>query len=224
MGYGLFGLGFSARARVRRRGTMSSFALRDEIRVMVTPLRTYRRLLGGPPGGWGAVGARLALMALVLGGFITLSYGGEFFPTLLLGAAVAWAWIPVLQMLVAAGLIAVVRRRPVRLAQAIDLFFVNHGPWSLWMLVVTAVLMERLPHGLVTLSQVLPILVSALVPALWTCGIIFAFGRTVLGLSIWRAAGWTVLYQALIWFAAYLFVGAVTFRMWPFSLYFAWRP
>jgi hypothetical protein len=202
-----------------------SFALRDEMRVMVGPMGTYRRLLGGALADrWWMVLRRPALMALIIGGFITLSNGGELFPTLLLGTAVAWGWVPLLQLLLAAPLIALARRRVVRLAPALDLFFVNHGPWSLWMLAVTLVMMGRLPHGLVSLHQVLPILVSAAVPALWTCGIIFAFCRTVLGLSAWRAVGWTVLYQALIWFAAYLFVGAVTFRMWPFSLYFAWRP
>jgi hypothetical protein len=202
-----------------------SFAVRDEIRVMVAPLTTYRRLLGGPlPGTWWSAVRRPALMAVIIGGFITLSNSGELLPTLLLGTALAWSWIPTLQLLVAAPLIALARRRAVRLAPAIDLFFVNHGPWSLWLLAVTLVMMARLPDGLRELHQVVPLLLSALLPILWTCGIIFAYCRTVLALSVWRALAWTVIYQALIWFAAYLFVGAVTFRMWPFSLYWAWRP
>jgi hypothetical protein len=202
-----------------------SFAVRDEIRVMVAPFATYRRLLGGPlPGGWRTVLRRPALMALVIGGFVTVTNTGDLLPTLLVGTTVFWLWVPLLQLLIATPLMALARRRQARLAPAVDLFFVGHGPWSLWLLGLTLVMMLRIPEGLRDLGEVVPMLLSALLPIAWTCVILFAFCRTVLGLSGWLAAGWTVLYQAALWFATYLFVGAVTFRMWPFSPYWAWRP
>ena len=91
---------------------------------------------------------RPALMALVIGGFVTLGNSGELLPTLLLGSAVAWSWVPLLQMAIAAPLIALARRRRIRVCSALDLFFVGHGPWSLWLLAVTLLMMLQLPAGL----------------------------------------------------------------------------
>ena len=67
-------------------------------------------------------------------------------------------------------------------------------------------------------------MLSALAPILWTGWITFAFCRTVLALPGWLAVGWTLGYHGAIGAAAYFYVGAVTFRMWPFSLYGGFLP
>jgi hypothetical protein len=193
--------------------------LRDELRLMLAPRQTYQQLLaGGPPRGARAVLTRPALVALIIGTFVTLTNTGELLPTLLLGSVIAWAWVPGLQMALATPLIAACRPR-VRLSSALDLFFAGHGPWSLWLLVMTALLMARLPVGLDGARELRLVVTSALVPIAWTVIITFAFCRTVLGLSVARALAWTLGYEAALWACAYFYVGAVTFRVWPFSLY-----
>jgi hypothetical protein len=198
--------------------------LADDIRAMAAPFGTYRRLLAGPlPAGPRALLARPALMALVLGGFVTLGNAGQLLPTLLIGSVASWSWVPALQMSIATGLILLVRRRTVRLTSALDLFFLGHAPWSLFLLVLTGVMMAQLPDGGGMYNPRLLILV-ALVPIGWTCLLIFAFCRTVLALTPGLALLWMVLYQAAIWGVAYLYLGATTYRVSPFSLYPAWLP
>jgi hypothetical protein len=196
---------------------MTVVPLADELLLMVAPAATYRRLLAGPlRSGWRAILYRPAVFALVIGAFVTLTNSGQLYPSLLLGAAVGWAWVPLLQLLVATPLIAIGRRRPMPLSTALDLFFLGHAPWSLWLLVAGACLMRDLPEALATL-RLGPLLLSALLPIAWTNLLIWAFARNVLGLPAWLAALGTLAYQALIWGAAYLYVGAVTFRLQPFS-------
>jgi hypothetical protein len=198
---------------------MTNVPVADELRLMVAPAATYRRLLAEPlRSGWRAVLLRPAFVALVIGAFVTLTNSGQLYPTLLLGTALAWAWVPALQLLVATPLIALGRRRPLPLSSALDLFFLGHAPWSLWLLIAGASMMGDLPEALSTL-RLGPLLLSALLPIAWTTVLIWAFGRTVLGLPAWLALLGTLAYEALIWGAAYLYVGAVTFRFQPFSKY-----
>ena len=197
-------------------------AWRDDVRLMFAPGATYRRLLQGPlPTGWRALLTRPAQVALVLAGFVSLTNTGGFFPSLLLGSLVAWSWVPALQMAIATPLIvaarALTRQRSLRLSSCIDLFFAGHAPWSLWLLIAAVVMTANLPEPL--LHNVRRILLTGLVPILWTWVLTFSFGRTVLALPGWLAALGTLLYQAAIWTCAYFYVGAVTHRLWPFALY-----
>jgi hypothetical protein len=202
--------------------------VREEIRVMFAPVATYSRLREAAPGvGAGVLLPRPALVALIIGAFVTLSNAGELFPTLLLGSTVAFAWVPALQMAVAAGLmllfgVARVNGRP--FASTLDLFFVGHGPWSLWLLGVTAVMMAELPLGLESAAGMRLVALTAVVPIAWTSVILFVFSRSVLALSVVPALGFTLLYEAIIWACAYLYVGAATFRLWPFALHRAFLP
>ena len=199
--------------------------LGDDLRAMVAPFATYRRLLAGRlRGGPRAALARPALVALVLAGFVTLANAGQLLPTLLLGSFVAWSWVPALQMALATGLILATRRKTVPLSSAIDLFFLGHAPWSLFLLALTGLMMARLPDGAGGLAYARPLLVGALLPIGWTCLLIFAFCRTVLALPVRSALVWTFLYEAAIWGVAYLYLGATTYRVSPFSLYRAWLP
>jgi hypothetical protein len=206
---------------------------RDEVLVMVAPLQGYRALLAGPrPIGWRALLLRPALVTLIIASFVTLTNVGELLPTLLVGSVVTWSWVVGLQMLIATPLMLLARRlartlalptstrAPVPLSSSIDLFFVGHGPWSLWLMAIAAVGMVQMsrPH----LSGLMMIFASAMVPMIWTWVITFAFARTVLQLPIWLAIAWTLVYQALLWACAYLYVGAVTYRLRPFSESAGW--
>ena len=89
---------------------------------------------------------------------------------------------------------------------------------------MTALMMSRLPDGLGGMTHARLVVLSALVPIGWTCVLIFAFCRTALALTTRAALLWTLLYEAAIWGSAYLYLGATTFRVSPFSLYRAWLP
>lgn len=199
--------------------------LRDDVRVMVAPLRTYRRLLETPPlVGWRAVCNRPATVALMIAACVTLSNAGQLLPTLWFGSALTWAWVPALQIAIAVPLILLARLvRPgpaVPLSSAIDLFFVGHAPWSLWLLGVGLLLAAGLPNGV--FAGLGNVLLSGLLPIAWTCIISFAFWRTVAALPLVLALLWTLLYQGIIWAIAYLCVGAATHRLWPFLKHAGW--
>jgi hypothetical protein len=189
----------------------------DDVAVMLSPAASYRRLLERPP----LTGPRAwlrgpATVAVVVAAFVTLTNAGQALPTLLLGSVLAWSWVPALQALVSAPLIALCRRRRVPFSTALDLFFRGHLPWSLWLLGLAALMMARFPHGLAATPSMGHVLLTALVPIAWTWVITLAFCRTVLALRWWWAGLWTLVYQAIIWSVAYLYVGAMTFRLWPF--------
>ena len=197
--------------------------LANEIRLMAAPFAVYRRLLADPPRrGLAALVVRPLTIALVIGAFVTLANTGEAFPSLLIGSVIAWSWVPLLQLAIATPLTAVCRRRTVPLASALDLFFAAHAPWSLWLLGLTAWAMLRLPDGLGSLLGMGLVLRTALVPIAWTCWLIFAYGRVVLGLRVWQALAWMLVYQAVLWQCAHFYVGAATFRLWPFAMYGGW--
>lgn len=195
-------------------------ALSDDLRVMLAPAASYRRLIEQPPAtGARAVLGRPALVALVVGALITLGNAGQLLPTLLVGSVLSWSWVPALQLVVSAPLIAAARRRKVALSAAIDLFFMGHLPWSLWLLALAGWLLARFPQGLSGASNLRGMAATALLPILWTWVITFSFCRTVLALPRWLCAVWVLAYQAVLWGCAYLYVGAVTYRLWPFALY-----
>jgi hypothetical protein len=101
-------------------------------------------------------------------------------------AIASFGFVILIQMMVAAGIIASAPMRRVSMPLAIDLWFAGHVPYSLWLLVVAAVF-AGLPwaslDGLVALASL---------PAGWTAVIVAAFCRHVLGTSRagarWRAA------------------------------------
>src|SRR6185436_5396459 len=159
--------------------------LSDDVAVMLSPLGTYRRLIESAPAGASVLLRGPARVALVVAAFVTLTTGGEAFPTLLAGSLVAWSWVPLLQLAIAAPFIALARGRRVPFSTAVDLFFRGHLPWSLWLLGLAALMMARFPHGLAATRNLGTVLLTALVPIAWTWVITFAFGRTVLALRWW---------------------------------------
>ena len=191
----------------------------DDLRVMLAPVASYRRLLERPAAVGVRALARPALVAVVVGTLVTLGNAGQLWPTLLVGSVLSWSWVPLLQLAVSTPLIAVCRRRRVPLAGAVDLFFMGHLPWSLWLMTLAGVLLARFPQGMNGASNLKGLFLTALVPIAWTWIITFAFCRTVLALPRWLCALWTLAYQSAIWFAAYLYVGAATYRLWPFALF-----
>jgi hypothetical protein len=198
----------------------SRVQLSDEVRVMFRPFATHRRALDEVRVGWRALVVRPVLVAGVNGLAVTLSAAGELFPTLWLGSALTWAWAPALQMLLAAPLIVLARAlggSRLRLSSALDLFFLGHGPWSLWLMGAGVALGWHLPNT--TGFDFMPVARTIVVPIVWTVLLVFAFFRVGLGLSRAKAVLLTLLYQGLLWGCVYLYVGVATYRLWPFNPY-----
>jgi hypothetical protein len=197
---------------------LKAIALSDEVQVMLAPGAAYRRLMAEPPPlGALAVIRRPALAALVIGGAIALTSTGGARPLALATTTLCWCFVPGLQLIVAAALLALWRRPGLRLGAAIDLLFAGQGPWLLWTLGVAAWALVAFRLGDHTTPRLVFILSFALVPLTWTAIILVAFCREVLGLDAWPALVWMSLYELAIWGLVYLYAGGMTFQAWPFG-------
>jgi hypothetical protein len=185
---------------------------------MMAPRLAYRRLAAEPTApSLGVLVRRPALAALVIGGAVALTSTGGATARVLATTTICWSFVPGVQLVVAAALIALRRRPGLRLTSALDLFFAGQGPWLLWTLVVAAAALVAFRLGAHSVPRLLYVLALALVPLVWTWAIIVAFCREVLKLDGRRAIAWTLLYEAVIWGIAYLYMGAMTFQAWPFG-------
>jgi hypothetical protein len=103
----------------------------------------------------------------------------------------SWRW---LQAIAAAGVILTARRRRVGLARAFELFFRAHAPWTLWMLGIGG--WAIVAQGEFQLDAVI---VSVLVPVIWTAIVVAAFSREVLGAGGAEAWMRAVAHQVIVW-------------------------
>jgi hypothetical protein len=187
--------------------------LSPELRVMLSPGPTYRRLAeASPAAGARTLLRRPVLVAVLVGAVVSLSITGALVPRLWPSVTVCWAFVPGLQLAAGAVLVRLGRRRPIAMTSALDLLFVGHGPWSLWLLGVGAADALRLPVGGYASASASPVLASAIVPLAWTVALIFAFCRAVLGLSARGAAVAVLLYELALWSAAACYVSLASAR------------
>ncbi len=104
---------------------------------MTTPRRFYRDGESDVDAR-AALPARLATSLLTLGVFVSLTTAGRLAPAHLVGTALAWAFLPALQLAaLAAALRAGGSRAP--LAPAFSRYLAGHGPWFLWLLSLAGV-------------------------------------------------------------------------------------
>ncbi len=180
----------------------------DDLRVMAAPRRAYAEALGQPArGAWLAV-RRPALVALVLGTATAFSATGHATIGLLVSGFVCWSFVPLLQMATAAAIMRSAASRSIPLGRRLDLWFMGHAPWSLW--IVTAAGILAAAPGRVEL----PIVVSAVIPIVWTNIIATAFCRVVLGDRPAAARARTAVHQALTWTIAFVYF-AFAVALWP---------
>ena len=164
-----------------------------ELRLMVAPAATYARLARQPsPVGPITALRRPLLAAVVLGVAIAIGATGHVTPALVLSTTLCWAFVIVLQIVIALGLIAAPSRRTVGVARALDLFFASHTPWSLWLLAAAA---APAPLG----RPLAPLSLFVVVPLVLTARMIVAFFREVLQLDRRRALARTIAHQAITW-------------------------
>jgi hypothetical protein len=179
-----------------------------DLRVMLAPAATYGQIVAQHESSrWLAI-RRPALVALVLGTGTTFSATGHVTLALLVSGFVCWSLVTLIQMMTAA-IIMRSRASHLGLAQRLDLWFMGHAPWSLWIVAVT-LLMGAAPSG-ARIERVL--MLSALVPAVWTAVIGAAFCRVVLKDSRRAAVARTALHQAITWTIALVYI-ALAVALW----------
>ena len=155
------------------------------LNVMLHPASEYARLVSAPDdGSWLRALRMPALLAVMLGLLNATAAAGHVSASLVASQVVAWSFIPILQLLSGAGLIASAGARCVTFPRAVELLFAAHLPWSLW-LVAATVLQTVRPDPYIVIG-------SGVVPMAATVVLLLAFGREVLGLT-GRAARMRVL-------------------------------
>lgn len=167
------------------------FPASDAVRVMLAPSREFRARASTTQGAWTATLRGPLLLAGLLGIVTAVAATGRISARLLVSQTICWSFVPAVQLVIAAALVCSVRGRPVSLARGIELFFAGHGPWSMWLLWAAVAPWVTYHIDL--------IVVSGLVPAVWTGRIVSAFCREVLGMSPVRARLAALAHQAVTW-------------------------
>jgi hypothetical protein len=178
--------------------------------VMVAPAAALRAAVGdssAPNGWWGAL-SRPALVALTVGVVTAVWSTGKVTWSLVLSDATCWSFVPAVQVVVA-WVVLTLRRPPMNIAKSLSLFFLGHGPWTLWLLGVAAWSTVSINRR----TQV-PVLLTSLVPAAWTAFIVFEFFRTVFHDSRRDAFLRTCLHQSLICLVIGTYI-TLTNQLWP---------
>ena len=182
----------------------------DEARIMLHPLTTYRKLTGQANNrGLRLLFRRPLFVALIFGAFISITVSGRLSAPLILDGFVFWSFIPILQGLLVAGIVQVFARGQMPVSKAIDLFFMGHGPFLLWMLAICGgCLFFPLKQVYLWPTEsgwIMPL--SLLGAWLWSNVTSFAFFKAALNLTSPRATALLALYTVMFWgiIVSYLF-------------------
>lgn len=146
------------------------------LEAIIRPAAFYDRAVSsGARGTWAAALKVPVLLAVLLGIVTSIAAAQRLTVSLVFSQALWWSFVPALQLLTGALLVASAPRRRVDVLRAIELLFAGHGAWSLWLLVFAAA--ESTSAGL-------PVLLASAVAALGvTARVTAAFAGHVLGVS-----------------------------------------
>lgn len=176
---------------------------------MFHPLATYQQLRQtGNDGRW-LLFRRPLFVALILGAFISITASGRLSAPLILDGFVFWSFVPILQVLLVAGIVLAFARSQMPIPRVIDLFFMGHGPFLLWMLAICgSCLFFPLKQVYLWPTEwgwIVPL--SLLVVWLWSIVTSFAFFKAALNLTTSRATALLTLYTVMFWgiIISYLF-------------------
>ena len=177
-----------------------------DLRLALAPLATYRQLIAEPVrGSWVRALERPALVAVIIGTAVTVSSARAVPLGLVLMAILCWSFVPIVQWVIGAIVIARARGRPMSMPRCMELLFIGQLPWSLWVLVMTG--LNAFTHVQQPLVwQVL----GLLVPGVWTALIISAFCQTALGCTKRRARWLTAMHQTMTFVVFFTYVFLVS--------------
>ncbi len=167
----------------------------DDARVALRPAAVYDELSRGPART--AFLERPLLFSFLLGLVLALTTAGRPTLRLVLGGALAFGFIPALQIASIALSGAAFGRSGIPLLRAIDLHFLGYLPWTVWLLFVAAFASFTSPEREHLLWAV--ILWSVAVPILWSRVIGWHFFRRVLGMGVPGALAALLVQIAIVW-------------------------
>ncbi len=188
-------------------------ALSPEIQVMLSPAAAYRRCATRAGGGGLWVAARRPLfVALLQGVAIAMMATNTVAAPTVASVTLCWSAAVLVQLLAGTALILSAPRRAVSFTRAVDLFYLGHAPWSLWLLACAAGARAPITWLLPYFSWI--VLLAMAVAAALTARILVAFAQTVLGLDRRAAVRRTALHQTVIWLVLLGYFAAAV-ALWP---------
>ena len=181
-----------------------------ELRLMLAPAGEYARLaaLGRESTTFRAL-SRPALSLLIVGAASGAASTGRVDAQVVLSGALCWSFAIAIQVMASILLVRSAPDRHLDVRRSLELWFLGHAPWSLWILTVAAVVFTV--PALVSLEVAL---LSATVPSVWTAAVVYAFGRHVLRSDRRRALWQTAVHQAVTWSSIIGYLSVVT-QIWP---------
>jgi hypothetical protein len=166
---------------------------------MRNPAAAYRLLVSEPLVGgiWLAL-KRPLFVAFVLSCTMSLLTAASLTLRLVGPATIYWSFVP----LVEAGALAAVcwsGRGTLSFARAIDLFFTGHGPWSLWLIGLSAIWCFFSPAKALSVTSAVWLYGATAIVIAWSAYIDFCFFRSVFGRSRARASRDLLLQRSISW-------------------------
>lgn len=178
---------------------------------MLRPAAAYqwlaRQAVGG--GNWDAAGRPL-FMVFLLGCLVSLVTAGSLNVRLFAAGAINALFVPLLEIGVLGGLWR--GKRTVAFSRTVDLFFMGHGPWVLWLLVMCAIWAFASPiQAFVLTGRWMWFLLG--VAMVWSGYIDFCFLRYVLQESVAQAGGKLIGLRVITWGVGLVIFGGGS--LWP---------
>ena len=168
--------------------------------VTLRPARAYRAL-ASQPGASMSPWSRPLFFAFTFGCVISLLASGRLTLRLVATGTLYAALIPLVEIAV----VAILWRgaRAIRFARAVDLFFMGHGPWIAWLLILSAVWSFFQPTPAFAFTRLW--FYAALPVAVWSAYVDLCFFRFALQ---YRQAGRALIFERLFcWVPALIIFG-----------------
>lgn len=151
-------------------------------------------------------------MAFVLGCTMSLITFPRVTARLAIPGAFYWTFVPLAEML-ALGLVSAKSRQTISFPSKVDLFFVGHLCWLLWLIGIAAIFSFLPPAHAFALTNPFWLYYAALAVIIWSAWIDFGFFRAVTGSSRAGAVGRLFLQRAISWSMILLiFSGSVVWQ------------
>ena len=183
----------------------------EALSVALWPGQTYAALVRQDRGGSLRRAAAVPLLtALVIGTSTSIALTGVASLLSIASAAACWSFVPAIQ--IANGLL-LCRRPPDRRLdrmKAIELLFLAHVTWSVWLIAVPLALLWSPAAS----ANVYPMLLTGVVPFIWTAVLVVSFCRTVLGCTARQAAWRTLIYLGVTLTVIFFYI-AWAVALWP---------
>jgi hypothetical protein len=143
------------------------------------------------------------LLELTLGCFVSALASGRFSMRLIADGAISCAFIPAIEIAAFALVWALRTGRPLPFRRALDHFLSGNAPWLLWLTGVGVLTSLIASHHVE--PWLLPVSLSAVVPAAWSIRADVRFFGDVLERSRRQSVGDAAIFRAVAWPAATIY-------------------